>query len=298
MTIEYLRYFIYTYKLGSLYKAAKELYISPQGVSRGIKKLEDDLGHELFSRTQSGLRPTPFSEAIYPRAKKLVGDFDELYDLALNYTVGNEAIDFGLLGHNAISDAFRVAAEEYQSLNMNCPMVLRVFSASDYERLYEKLDNGELDMAWIFHTDEEEKYRYYSFHRSPVKCAMSKDSPLAAREEVRWEDLKDQRFIMAGKSELYPKLIHEQCEKFGFHPDEAFFSVDSVHMARLIAQGKAMCLLFFEYIDTLRSVNPDIVFKSIEPRLYITSSIITRRDNDDPEIVKAARFLQTQLMDN
>lgn len=297
MTFEYLKYFISAYKFGSLYKAAKHLYITPQGVGRGIKKLEDELGEDLFLRTQAGLQPTEFSKRIYPRVKKLVEDIEELYDIADCYKKSaSNVINLGLLGHNAISDAIRIAAEEFYENNLDYKIVMTVFPASEYENLYKKLETGEIDLAWTFHTDMNSKYKYYPFRRNSIKCAMSGKNPLAAKETLQWPDLNGQSFVMAGKNELFPKLISEQCAKYDFVPYEAYYSLDSAHMAKLICNDKAMGLLFFEYIDTIGTICPDIVFKNVEPPLYMTASLITMAENSSAAVKKAASFIRSKLI--
>jgi len=298
MTIDQLKYFVSLYKYGSIYKASRPLYISPQGISRGIKKLEDEIGHELFIRTQSGLRPTTLAEKLYPRALQITEQFDELQDLAMNDCSSSDTIRVGLLGHNAISDTFRTAVEAFCAEYVDARVALTVFSADDYESMYKKLNTGELDLMWTFHTETDPKYRYYSFRRSALKCAMSVSNQLAEKDSLNWNDLREQTFISAGKNELFPHLIAEQCQKYDFVPHDSYYSVDSVHMAKLIGQGKAMTLLFFEYIDTLHALNPDIVFRTVEPELFISGSVITRWDNSRPEVKQLAEYLQACLLNN
>ena len=281
---------------GSLYKAAKKLYISPQGLSRGIKKLEEDLGQSLFDRTKIGLTPTPLSDALYQRAKKLTEDFDELYSVAINFkSRGRNTINFGLLGYNAITDAFRLAAEDYVSTIIDSGIIPNVFEASQYEDMYKKLDDGELDIVWSFHTEQEKKYNYYSFKRSPVKCLMSKDSPLSKKESLYWDDLSNQKFIVAGQRELYPRLIDEQCKKYGFSINAAYYSLDSVYMSQLISQGKAVSLLFFEYIDKIRLICPDIVIRTVNPPVFMTASVITSVSNETDDVKNAALYISGRM---
>ena len=299
MTLEYLKYFVATYKYGSLYKAAKHLYLSPQGVSRGIKKLEAELGEALFTRTQTGLQPTDFSIYIFPRIKKLIEQVDELYDIAANYNRSEDnVINFGLLGHNAISDTIRLIVEECDERNPDCKMILNVFSADKYEDIYKKLDEGELDIIWTFHTENDKKYRYYTFKRNIIKCALSPLNPLSEKEQLLWSDLKDQPFVMAGQNELYPKLIELECKKYDFIPYEAYYSLDSSHIAKLISSNKALGLFFFEYIDTIKSICPDIVLKSVEPALHMTASLITLQNCERDIVKKNAAYMQNKLIYN
>ena len=52
------------YQLGSIHKAADELYISPQSMSKRLQRLEEELGQTLFDRSPSGLTPTPHAHQL------------------------------------------------------------------------------------------------------------------------------------------------------------------------------------------------------------------------------------------
>lgn len=60
--------FLAVFETHNLHEAAEQLYMTQQGLSRSIKKLEDELGATLFQRTSTGVRPTPQAEFLYPYA--------------------------------------------------------------------------------------------------------------------------------------------------------------------------------------------------------------------------------------
>lgn len=62
--------------VGSLSAAARELNITPMGVSRRLAKLEEEMGVRLFHRTTRALSLTPDGEAFLPYADDLVATQD------------------------------------------------------------------------------------------------------------------------------------------------------------------------------------------------------------------------------
>lgn len=54
LDIKAFYYFQAVYEEGNLHTAAKKMYISPQGLGKIIKVLEDDLETTLFIRTPKG----------------------------------------------------------------------------------------------------------------------------------------------------------------------------------------------------------------------------------------------------
>lgn len=65
VNLERYRVFYYTAKELSFSKAAKELFISQPAVSQAIKRLETDLGVQLFFRTSRGVKLTNEGEVLF-----------------------------------------------------------------------------------------------------------------------------------------------------------------------------------------------------------------------------------------
>lgn len=78
MDIKQLRYFIAVYQNGSIAKAANKVYISQQGLSMALLRLESELSCRLLERTPNGMMLTQEGEYLLPKAEKLVEEFDEL----------------------------------------------------------------------------------------------------------------------------------------------------------------------------------------------------------------------------
>lgn len=78
MDIKQLRTFLAVADSRSFLRAATNLYVTRQAVSKTIKQLEDELQVELFSRSHDGALMTPAGIFFYPRAATLVAEFDQL----------------------------------------------------------------------------------------------------------------------------------------------------------------------------------------------------------------------------
>jgi len=66
-----VRYFVATYRAGSLTGAARMLGVSPQTVGRRIDALEAAVGSTLFVRHAGGYTPTPDAEAVITEAQRV-----------------------------------------------------------------------------------------------------------------------------------------------------------------------------------------------------------------------------------
>ncbi len=69
-----LRYFIAVLEAGSLSRAASTLYVAQPALTAQIRKLEADLGAQLFERSHAGMTPTPAGLQLYQDARRLLSD--------------------------------------------------------------------------------------------------------------------------------------------------------------------------------------------------------------------------------
>lgn len=88
MRIEQLKYFLAIAHTGSINIAAKQLYISQQAMSESIKRLEKELGAELFKRSKSGVELTAVGAGIMPYVQNILSEHAQLE----NYLAKNMVI--------------------------------------------------------------------------------------------------------------------------------------------------------------------------------------------------------------
>ncbi len=72
ITFHKLRVFVTVYERGSFNRAAGELFLAQSAVSEHIADLEASFGAALFTRTSSGVLPTPAGEVLYDYALRLL----------------------------------------------------------------------------------------------------------------------------------------------------------------------------------------------------------------------------------
>jgi len=76
LTPRQLTYFLRIAELGSFSRAAAVLYVAQPALSRQIKLLEDDLGVQLFARSDTGASLTEAGVLLVPRAQALLEQFE------------------------------------------------------------------------------------------------------------------------------------------------------------------------------------------------------------------------------
>ena len=126
MDIKQLKTFIAVADAKSFLKAADALFVTRQALAKTIDQLEDELGVELFFRTQKGANMTPAGIYFYPRAQQVISEFDRLKADTINMNKAykpriNLCLSIGIYDHFAtkIHD-YRVQHSSEMQIGLRC----------------------------------------------------------------------------------------------------------------------------------------------------------------------------------
>lgn len=204
MTLTQLRYAITVANASSMNEAARSLFISQPSLSTSIKELEEEIGTELFRRTNRGISVTPEGEEFIGYARQVV----EQYQL----------IESKYIDKAETKKKFSVSMQHYTfAVNAFVQMVKR-FGMDEYEfavhetKTYEVIDdvkNFKSEIGILYINDFNRQVLTKLFHEFDLefheilKCSIYvylwKGHPLADRQEIALEELAE-----------YPCLSFEQ----------------------------------------------------------------------------------------
>lgn len=150
MNFQQLRHFIVTASCGNILKAAEIANITQSGLSRSINALESSLGLPLFERGPKGVKLTEFGHDLLPFANRLLNEHDRvLENLSAFRQLGRGSLTIGV----AHSFAYYVVPEAISSVLRRWPEVELSIVSDNYQRLQERLNDGELDFAFSLYTE-------------------------------------------------------------------------------------------------------------------------------------------------
>ena len=66
MELRQMQYFVTVCGLGNMSRAARQLFVSRQALSKSMAKLSEELGVPLFVPTARGVQPTEFARRFSP----------------------------------------------------------------------------------------------------------------------------------------------------------------------------------------------------------------------------------------
>ncbi|WP_079496015.1 LysR family transcriptional regulator [Maledivibacter halophilus] len=144
INLELYRIFYITAKLGSISKAAKELFTSQPAVSQSIKLLEGKLGGQLFHRTPKGVVLTLEGEVLFKYIEQGYG----LMQTAERKFLELKNLNLGKIRIAVCSAVCKYHLMKYIEIyNLNYPNIkIYIQDKSSYE-IVKGLESGEIDIG-------------------------------------------------------------------------------------------------------------------------------------------------------
>lgn len=220
MTLQQIIYALTISDLGSMNKAAEELFISQPSLTNAIKSLEKELGFSIFLRTSRGVIPTTEGEEFLLYARQLNQQYElihkkyiDIKNVKRKFCVSTQHYSFVV---KAFVDTvkhfgtlkYEFAIRETKTFDVICDVAK---FKSEIGLLYMNDFNRKVIKKMLDENDCE-------FHRL-INCNayvyIWKNHPLAGKKSITFDELKD-----------YPCLSFEQGENGSFYFAEEILSTN------------------------------------------------------------------------
>ena len=191
-----LRYFCAAYECKNISRAAEQVYLTPQGLSKAIIRLENELEVSLFTRSQVGIIPTTYADALYSNSQEIIESLKNMKDRIVN--IGNEkkkelvvaytlgVIDY--LGVDYILD-FQRAFPDIKLTIIQNPDV----------RVDDMIRSEQVEMGIIAGPIDTTIYDGKLFTMHHHCLVMHKDHPLAKKDFISYKDLDGEPLALEGR---------------------------------------------------------------------------------------------------
>lgn len=219
MTVKELEEFRVICERGSLAKASKELFMSPQGLSRVLKNLENELDCTLVNRVVSGIELTESGECLKKYAETILKEYEELKkDIEKIKTIEEGNVDL-LVACDIMQYLTPECILEFQKLYPNI-----TFSYAEYpDRMVEKmLLDKEGNVALSIGPFTGECIDAKILTRRKLGLLVYEGHPLSKRGSVRIQDLREERLYLENRNFKMNEVVQSKCWNRGFEPKIAF----------------------------------------------------------------------------
>ncbi len=194
MNILHIKYAVEVAKLGSVSKATETLFTAQPNISRSIRELENDLGIEIFSRSAKGMVLTPEGEEFIGYAKGILKQIEQVETIYKENSPQKQRFSISVPRAGYISEAF---AEFSKTLTEN-PAEIFYKETNSGRTITNVLENdyklgiiryAEMHDHYFKEMLEEKGLSYEMVAEFSYHVIMSKQNPLAQKEEITLEDL-------------------------------------------------------------------------------------------------------------
>jgi LysR family transcriptional regulator, hydrogen peroxide-inducible genes activator len=240
MEIHQLRYFVAVADEGSFSRAAAREHVAQPSLSQQIQKLEAELDQRLFDRLPRSVVITEAGKCLLEYARKILIEIAEArrclddlkHDIAGQLTVG--AIP---------TIAPYVLPELIGKFQGRYPKVDLEILEDTTERLALRLEEGTLDVAIMSTCHQSPTLERHSLGKEALLLLLPKQHRLARKKEIRWNDLKSQKFLLLHEVHCLSAQVCELLATHKIRPELALRGAQLATIAQMVATGMGVSLV-------------------------------------------------------
>jgi DNA-binding transcriptional LysR family regulator len=262
--------------------AAARLGIAQPPLSQQIRRLEDKVGHPLFSREPGRVALTPAGRELLPAARRALTDLAD--GLAAARAVGSGRAGRLRIGFAAslaltvLPGLLRTFRQQFPHVHLD---IHEMTTAPQIAALHDKtIDIGLLREP---PTDERD-LAFKTVLSEPFVAVLPSTHSLAAQRTVPVAQLADSPFVLLPRAvgpQLYDQIIG-LCTAAGFTPQIAQHAVEWQTVCALVETGLGVSLA----PASIRRIRlKGVAFRRIEPGTARTRVAVAWRENDHNPLV-------------
>jgi len=208
MTLTELRYIVAVARERHFGRAARTCFVSQPTLSIAIKKLEEELGVQLFERQASEISVTPVGERIIAQAQRTLEAAEGVRQAAQQ-------------GKDQLSGSLRVGAiytigpylfpDLIPRLRKLAPGMPLIIEENYTATLAEKLKQGDLDVVILALPFRDQGLVTLPLYEEPFVVLMPAAHPLTQRKTIRSALLENENVLLLGAGHCFRDQVLEAC---------------------------------------------------------------------------------------
>ena len=265
-------------------RAAENLFTAQPTFSYHIKAVEDELGFQIFTRTNKGAVLTPAGAQFCVTLRNVRLELKYAIEQAQNFnTRYTENITIGMAWRAAIYDLpkiMRKYSRQHPSVS-----ITPIFSANHFMEQFLK---GEIDI--VFAMEETVRHipdiRIHPFYKSQIYLISLPDDPLAQKECVSMQELSGRTLMVGGGSPAALQKVQQRVIR-NIQVDY-FNSADHDTTLTNVAANLGICLA----PGFLNDHNPDYAWTPFDCKETISCVLCTHKDDTRDTVQGIIKMMQ------
>lgn len=292
MDMSNLEYFLEVARCGSITKASKKLFISPQALSKQIQKLEGELETTLFVRETGGIALTESGEYLKEHLPNFIHDFQRMRnDIQCIKTRETHEIEllsaYGIL-RLVTPECLIAFHEKYPDIHVN----YKEYPDHIVERLFL---GGDGNAAFTIGNDVLKHVDYEPMERFEIKLLVHKDNPLAKKEFATLADLASAPLYIESPEFHIHDMILDACAREGIEPTIAFEASGFSLCHKMVEKNKGIAVTVDFIFDDMHKGNTVMIPFEGRPFYWETFMLTRRSIKPVPEIKLFHDFVLTWM---
>ena len=271
MELRQLEYFQMASRLKNITRAAERLRVSQPNITVAIKKLEAELGIQLFDRSQKQLSLTPEGAVFLGRVEIALRNIQDAVLEVNDYKqLQKGTIKIGIppmMGAYLFPKIFSSFQRRYSHLDV-------YLHEEGSVAIREQLERDELDFGIIIIPDTSPNLQLLPMARSQIVCCVPEDSELTARKAITLQDVEEHSLIMLKEGSFLRQTMLQKMKTASVTPNIVLESNQVVTIMGLVASGVDIAFL----LDMIVRDTPGIRAIPLATPVYVDVGLAWKRD--------------------
>ena len=282
MTLTELRYIVAVARERHFGRAAEACFVSQPTLSVAVKKLEEELGVQLFERGPGEVTITPAGLKIVEQAQRVLEEASRIKDLA---AAGRDPLAGPLRLGAIYTIGPYLLPKLIPILRRSAPAMQLHIQENFTHRLSDALKGGEVDVILIALPFNEPGIETRALYNEPFFVAVPKGHAWEERKRVTSEELSKESLLLLGEGHCFRDQVLEFCHTTRTRAIEGG-SLETIR--QMVASGVGITVL------PSTSINPDardplIRILPLRPEPSRRVGLAWRKSFPRPEAIEALR---------
>ncbi len=208
MTLTELKYIVAVARERHFGRAAEACFVSQPTLSVAIRKLEDELGVQLFERSHSDVSVTPVGERIVEQAQRVLEQTNMLREIARQ---GTDPLAGPLRVGVIYTIGPYLLPRLIRRVIADTPQMPLILQENFTVKLLEALRQGDLDVAILADPFADQGLMTQAVYDEPFLVAVPRHHPWADRAAVSSDELKRETMLLLGTGHCFRDHVLEVC---------------------------------------------------------------------------------------
>lgn len=235
-----LEAFVAIAELGSFNRAAAYLNISQTALSHRIRKLEDDLGVQIFVRTTREVSMTKVAQGLLPGVRHSLEQLSDAYENLRD--LGSEArrhLAFACLptiAYTILPPILATLAEQFPEITVR-------LEDRPVARVYEMVQSGEVEFGVSVLGARHWDLEVTEIHTEPYVLFVHRDHPLARNGSVERSELLGLPFAQIRSQSTNRQLVDDALGDYRDQIDIRYLVQNAAMALSLVSENAAVTVL-------------------------------------------------------